>query len=94
MKLLGFESSRVDPDVCMRESVRKDGVAKYYDYVLLYKDDFLVISDSGVDVLRNEIEKYFSIKESSIGAPTQYLGGKLRMVELENGQKCSAFGSG
>ena len=78
----------------MRESVRKDGVTKYYEYVLLYTDDCLVISDRGEDVLRNEIRKYFSLKEFSIGAPTQYLGGKLHMVELENGQKRWAFISG
>ena len=74
--------------------VRKDVVTKYYEYALLYIDDCLVISDPGEDVLRNEIGKYFSLKESSIGAPTQYLGGKLCMVELENGQKCLEFGSG
>ena len=72
----------------MRESVRKYGVTKYYEYVLLYTDDCLVISDRGEDVLRNEIGKYFSLKESSIGYPTQYLGVKLHMVELENDQKC------
>ena len=94
MKFLGFESSRADPDVWMRESVREDGFTKYYEYVLLYTDDCLVISDHGERVLRNEIGKYFSLKEASIGAPLQYLGGKLRMVELENGQKCWAFGSG
>ena len=33
------------------------------------------------------------MKESSIGPPTQYLGGKLRELELENDQKCWAFGS-
>ena len=75
MKFLGFESSRDDPDVCMRESVRKDEVTKYYEYVLLYTNDCLVISDRGEDVLRKEIGKYFSLKESSIGVPTQYLGG-------------------
>ena len=94
MKFLGFESSRADPDVWMRESIRKDGVTKYYEYVLLYTDDCLFISDCGEDVFRNEIGKYFSLEESSIGAPKQYLGGKLRMVKLENGQKCWAFGSG
>ena len=39
-----------------------------------------------------EICKYFNLKEYSIGPSTQYLGGKLREVELENGQKCWAFG--
>ena len=66
----------------MRESVRNDGVTKYYEYVLLYTDDYLVISDRGEDVLKNEIGKYFSLKESLTVAPTQYLGGNLRMVEL------------
>ena len=44
-------------------------------------------------MLCKEIGKYFNLKESSIGPPNQYLGGKLREVELENGQKCWAFGS-
>ena len=38
--------------------------------------------------------KYFSLKESLIGAPTQYLGSKVHMVGLENGQKLWEFGSG
>ena len=44
-------------------------------------------------MLRMEIGKYFNLKESSIGPPTQYIGGKLHEVELENGHKCWAFGS-
>ena len=47
MKFLGFESSRADPDVWMRESVREDGFTKYYEYVLLYTDDCLVIRNRG-----------------------------------------------
>ena len=39
MKFLGFESSRADPDVRMREYVQKCGVTDYYEYVLLYTDD-------------------------------------------------------
>ena len=54
MKFLAFEFSYADPDVWMREYVRKDEVTKYYEYVLLYTDDCIVISDCGEDVLRNE----------------------------------------
>ena len=93
MKFLGFEYSHADPNVWMRESVQKYGSTKYYEYVLLYTDYCLFISDQGENVLRMEIGKYFNLKESSIGLPTQYLGGKLREVELESGQKCWAFGS-
>ena len=93
MKILGFESSRADPDVWMRESVQKDGLTKQFEYVLLYTDDCLVISDQEKSVLQNEIGEYFLLKESYIGAPSQYLGGNHQIVELENGQKCWAFGS-
>ena len=86
MKFLGFTSLRADPDVWTRESVREDGITDYQEYVILYTYDCLVIRYQGKAVLRNEMGKYFSLKESSIGTPTQYLGGKLRMVELENGQ--------
>ena len=44
-------------------------------------------------MLRDEIGKYFELKEESIGKPSQYLGGKLCQVELENGTQCWAFGS-
>ena len=57
MKLPGFESSRADPAVWMRESVRKDGVTKYYDYVLLYTDECLVMRDRGESVLRKDTGK-------------------------------------
>ena len=50
MKFLGFEYSQADPDVWMRESVQKDGSTKYYEYVLLYTDDCLFISNGGENV--------------------------------------------
>ena len=62
MKFLGFKFSRADPYVWMRESVQEDGITKYHEYVLLYMDDCLVISDQGEAVLRNEIRKYFRLK--------------------------------
>ena len=84
MKHIGFETSKADPGVWLREFVRNDGVTRYYEYVILYTDDCLAIS----------IGKYFELKEESIGAPSQYLGGgELREIELETGQKCWAFGS-
>ena len=62
MKFLGFEYSQADPDLWMRKSFRKYGFTKYYEYVLLYTDDCLVISDRGETVLRKEIGKYFNLK--------------------------------
>ena len=62
MKFLGFEYSQADPDVWMKKSVQKYGSTKYYEYVLLYTDYCLVISDRGETVLRKEIGKYFNLK--------------------------------
>jgi len=61
--------------------------------VLLYVDDVLVISDNASSIIREEIGRHFVLKEESIGAPSQYLGGKLRKVSLENGVDAWAFGS-
>ena len=82
---LSFKSSKSDPDVWMRRSFCADGITPYYEYVLLYVDDCLVVNDRAESMIRNEIGKYFRLKEESIGDPSQYLGGKLRKVKLENG---------
>ena len=92
MHQLGFISSRADPDVWFRPSKRTTG-EDYYEYVLLYVDDVLVISDRAEAVLRKEIGQHFVLKQESIAKPTQYLGGKLREVTLENGVSAWAFGS-
>ena len=58
----------------MREATKSDGMA-YWEYVLLYTDDTLVISENGERVLHEELGKYFELKEESIGPPSLYLGG-------------------
>lgn len=93
MKHLGFESCLADPDVWMRKATKPTNGTYYWEYVLLYVDDTLVISHRGEEILRNEIGKYFELKEESIGIPDMYLGGKLRKLELENGAQAWAFSS-
>ena len=56
-------------------------------------DDCLVVLHKSYAILRKEIGKHFQLKEESIGTPSQYLGGKLRQVTMENIQECWAFGS-
>jgi hypothetical protein len=89
---LGFSSSKGDADIWMREAKKSNG-DEYYEYVLLYVDDCLVISEHGESVIRNEIGKYFTLKESSIGPPDIYLGGKVRKVNLANGSTAWSFSS-
>ena len=54
MSHLGFESCKADPDVWMRPAVKADS-SEYYEYVLLYVDDSLCISERAEHVLREEI---------------------------------------
>ena len=76
----------------MRPAIKSDGT-KCYDYVLLYVDDALVVSKNAESILRNELGRYFELKEESIGPPDHYLGGKVRKVQLENGVYAWAFSS-
>ena len=92
-KDFGFQSSRGDPDVWFREARRADTNELYYEYVLLYTDDILVVSERAEDIIRGEIGRKFMLKEESIGPPSQYLGGKLSLVELVNGRKAWSFSS-
>ena len=92
MNFLGFRSSEGDPELWMRPSTKSDG-SPYYEYVLLYVDDVLVIAEQGEHVLRKEIGKYFEMKEESTGPSTIYLGGKLSFVTLDNGAQAWSFSS-
>ena len=50
MDFLGFESCKADPDVWMRRATKSDGTT-IYEYVLLYCDDTLVVSERGEHIL-------------------------------------------
>ena len=93
MEFLGFETSKAGLDVWMRKLAKKDTVTVCDEYVLLYTDDCLVMSDRTESVLRHEIGKYFKLKDSSIGSPSKCFGGKLQEVMFQDDQKCCAVGS-
>ena len=84
MEFLNSKSCLADPDVWMRPAIKSDG-STYYEYILLYVDDALVVSENAESILRNELRRYFHLKEESIGPPTVDLGGRVRKVQLENG---------
>jgi hypothetical protein len=92
MRHLDFVSCPADPDVWMRPALKSDGT-EYYEYLLLYTDDALCVSENAETTLRQQLGRYFPLKEGSIGSPKIYLGGHVRKVQLENGVECWAFGS-
>ena len=69
MHFLGFELCPADPDVWMPTAIKNDG-SNVYDYVLLYTDDTLIISENAESILCKEIGQYFALKEESIGEPS------------------------
>ena len=84
MHHLDFRPCLADPDVWMQPSQKGDG-SPYYDYILLYLDNALVVSDNAKSILQKEIGRYFDLKEASIGPPKMYLGAGIRKVKLDNG---------
>ena len=92
MEFLNFKSCLADPDVWMRPAIMSNGNT-YYEYILLYVDDALVVSENAESILHNELERYFHLKEESIGPPTVYLGGRVCKVQLENGVWAWSFSS-
>ena len=92
MEFLNFKSCLADRDMWMRPAIKSDGNT-YYEYILLYVDEALVVSENAESILRNELGRYFHHKEESIGPPTVYLGGRVRNVQLENGVWARSFSS-
>jgi hypothetical protein len=76
MRHLNFVSCPADPDVWMRPAIKSDGT-EYYEYLLLYTDDALYVSENAENALGNELGRYFPLKEESIGPPKIYLGGHV-----------------
>ena len=91
MAKLGFTSCRGDPDVWCRAATTSSGTP-YYTYLCLYVDDCLCIDEFPESVLK-EIGKYWTLKPSSVGPPSIYLGNKVTKVTLENNVTCWSFSS-
>ena len=75
----------------MQSATRTDGL-DYYEYILLYVDDCLCISENPKPVLL-QVDKYFPIKPTSLGPPKTYLGGTVSKIQLPNGVHAWEFSS-
>lgn len=84
MRHLGYVSCKADPDLWMKPEVRPSDGFKYWAYILLYVDDALALHHDAEAEL-HKLDKYFKMKDGSIGDPDFYLGAKLRKVRLSNG---------
>ena len=81
---MGFKSSITDPDLWIRPSTKADG-EQYYEFILMYVDDILAISQDAVSEIREFSEK-FKFKKDKMEPPEIYLGGILERKGLNGNQ--------
>jgi hypothetical protein len=66
----------------MRPAIKADG-SKYYEYVLCYVDDLLVVSEHPKRIME-WLEAKFVLKAGSVGEQKMYLGAKVSKYRLEH----------
>ena len=89
---MGYQPCQADPNLWIKPMTRPDDGYKYYAYILLYVDDCLCIHHDAEKEL-HQLDKFFPMKQGSIGDPDLYLGAKIRKVKLENGVEAWAMSS-
>ena len=80
---LGFTPSSVDGDMYYRKNQKPCGEV-YYELLLVYVDDVLVISHDP-DAVMKTISLRFEIKNNEWGHPKTYLGADVELFTLPNG---------
>ena len=87
MQGLGYEPCLTDPDLWIKPEVRPADGFEYYSYILCYVDDSTVVHHAASGIV-DRIDKYFTLKSSSIGDPDIYLGANPRKMKMPNGDWC------
>jgi hypothetical protein len=83
LRQLGFKSSKADPDVWMRKA-KKSGGFVYWEYILCYVDDVLVIGHQSQATIES-ISQHVTFKKGSIQPPANYLGANIAKCTLLDG---------
>ena len=88
---MGYVPSYADGDVWMRPGIKKNKQT-YWEYVLVYVDDVLAISEHPKTTMQS-IQSKFKLKGDKIEPPEMYLGALLSQFENEDGIKCWSMSS-
>ena len=78
---MGFESCYADADVWRRPALKKDG-SKYYEYILTYVDDCLLVSEDANKIIKMLKEEPYNYLLKDVGSPAKYLGAKCGKYNL------------
>lgn len=82
---LGFKSSLADPDVWLRAAKKPDGL-EYYEMVLVYVDDILVVSHDTKGIM-DSLSEIYQLKPGSVGPPSRYLGATIQTMQMSDGRE-------
>ena len=91
MEALNYLPCRADTDVWISKARKYDGT-EYYEYMLLYVDDCLALSETPKESVF-QLDKFFKMKPNSIAPPNIYLGVKLKKMRLPNMVEARTFSS-
>jgi hypothetical protein len=80
-----FKPCRADPDVWLRPATKDDG-CQYYEYILVYTDNILVVSHRPLEIL-TAVDQHYLLKADSIGPPKQHLGSQIGLFHLPDDPK-------
>jgi hypothetical protein len=73
-----FVPTIANPNVYQRPKAKENGF-KYYEYILVYVDDVLILLHDPMTHLET-IKSHYELNPSSIGPPTRYLGADVKKV--------------
>ena len=85
LRKMGWVPTRVDPDVYRRRNVNENGEA-YYELLLVYVDDCMVVSHKP-DLTMKAIGEIYELKDDKYGPPEAYLGAVIEKFTLPDGKQ-------
>ena len=80
---MGWQNTIADPDVYRRSASRGNG-SKYYELLLVYVDDILVVSHKPKETM-DRIGEVYDLKDS-VARPTRYLGANIERRQTKDGR--------
>jgi len=81
LEALEFFPCRADPDVWMKKATHSVTGDLYYEYILLYVDDILAVSEFPRKIM-DFLSKNYTLKDGSVQEPEMYLGAEIRKCKI------------
>jgi len=81
---LNYQRCKADYDIWLRPATKPDDYT-YYEYVLIFVDNILIVSHAPMDTMKN-IANLYDLKNNAVVTPYRYLGGNVGIYNLDGSQ--------